>query len=136
MNTLTQRLEVLYERVNNRDIDGIFAMFADDAQYYDCSGFTVQGKAAMREGFIDSLEGMPDYTIGRVINVAESANAVIAEVELSGTHSGHYIGFPATGKALAWTCTAVYEFNDAGLMTREAYYYDTAGLFGQLSGGD
>jgi steroid delta-isomerase-like uncharacterized protein len=133
---LTQRLEQLYERVNARDVDGVFAMIADDGEFYDCSGYTVSGKAAMRASFEGSLEGMPDYRIERIINVAEAPNLVIAEVELSGTHLGTYFGFPATGKELRWTCSAVYEFNSDGLLQREAYYYDTAGLGTQLSSAD
>jgi predicted ester cyclase len=80
------------------------------------------------------FEGIPDNTITRTINLATGDRVLIGEFETSGTHLGTYHGFPATGRTITWTFTSVYEFDEAGLLKRQGYYYDTAGLAAQLSG--
>lgn len=132
--TTRERFDDYMAKISAQDIDAAFALIAEDAEFYDCSGETTTGKHDLREMAETLFAGIPDNTITRTINLAVSDGIVIGEFETSGTHTGTYKGHPPTGRRVTWLFTSVYEFDEAGLLKRQGYYYDTAGLAAKLSG--
>ena len=128
-----QTFQAYLERLNAKDLEGAFAFVAQDAVFEDCGDEPVRGKAALMEMAVSLFEGIPDNTITRTFHLVAGDRVILGEFESSGTHLGTYHGFPATGRTITWSFASVYEFDDEGLLTRQGYYYDTAGLAAQLS---
>lgn len=129
-----QSFEEYMARIDAKDLDGVFEMVAEDAEFHDCGDEPVRGKPALREMAESLFAGIPDNTITQTFNLISTDRVVMGEFETSGTHSGTYHGFPPTGRTITWSFASVYEFDEAGLLKRQAVYYDTAGLSEQLSG--
>jgi steroid delta-isomerase-like uncharacterized protein len=124
----------LIDFVASKDLDGLSALFADDAVFEDCSGERVQGRAGIRTMIAEMWAGMPDFRVDRVVHMGTDGNTVLAEFELAGTHQGEWLGYSPTGNELRWRCGVIYEIDNGGRIKREAYYYDTTGLDRALAG--
>jgi steroid delta-isomerase-like uncharacterized protein len=120
--------------VDEQDIEALDAMVDDDVEYHDVRYEPVIGKAAATEWGASLFGGMADIVRENIANLAVTGRCVIAEYEFSGTHTGTYLGFPATGKKIHWWGCAVYQFTDAGKLVHQTYYNDVEALESQLAG--
>ena len=55
----------------------------------------------------------------------------VGEGRFHGTHIGNFLGIPATGRPVKFRFTVFVTYRD-GLMVGERFYYDLAGLLGQV----
>jgi steroid delta-isomerase-like uncharacterized protein len=141
MNTVeqTQQTEMWIRRyldaIDGHDLAAADALVADDIEFHDCHYPPMRGKAEITEWAIGLWEGMPDSSRDRTVNLTVTGRIAIGEFEFSGTHTGTYLGYPATGKRVFWQSVIVYEFNEAGQLARQMYYNDAGALEAQLAGG-
>ena len=57
---------------------------------------------------------------------------MMAELVITGTQEGEYLGQPPSGRRVRGNTTGVWEISDEGLIRREAYYWDASTLADQL----
>ena len=59
-------------------------------------------------------------------------DAIIIEQVLSGTHSGKWHGFEATGKSFKINVCTIYRFDQSNLLKGENVYFDSFQILSQL----
>ena len=114
--------------------DGNFSVmseiFAPDFVRHDPNGNEIRGPA-QNEQFIRRMRAaFPDlhYTVGDVI---AGGDKVVARYQFDGTHLGDALGFPPTGKKVAYTGILIQRFVD-GKIVEQWTEADLLTLFQQL----
>lgn len=129
------RLAVVEEHVqqeNQHDLDGIMATFGEDAWYDDEPwGEHHDGRDGVRAYYEDLLRALPDLHID-IQRRHVTAEHVVLEVVISGTHTGQWRGLPGTGRHVEFPLCAVYAFDDRNKLAGERIYYDRATVLRQL----
>ena len=114
------------------DLEAVLGYYTDDVFFHDVTTDPCHGKEEMRDFMAIFYRGFPDLHI-EIREVISEGRMVAAEYDLLGTHTGEFLGNPATGRAFRIPALSVYEQQEDGpLFTRETVYYDSASLFGQL----
>ena len=115
--------------MNNKEIDVIESMLADDFEYVVPST-REQDWEGLKRVIAADTSGVPDaiFSIRRL--VAEG-DTVIAEYIWSGTHTGEYMGYPATNKRVTLPVVDIHEFED-GKVKLWIDYFNTIVLEQQL----
>lgn len=114
----------------------IVELYTEDAIFFDASGpETIVGRdRILQECFEPLFAAFPDFHCDhRVRHIVASGGVVLAELEIEGTHRGPFLGHDATGRLISWPTTGVWELSAAGLITREAYYWDRESVSSQLN---
>lgn len=92
------------------------------------------GDTAVREYYRDTRVAFPDQD-HEIIAVRHSADAVVVEFWLLGTHLGPLGAIPATGAAHRTRMTAYFVFDEDENLVSERIYFDTLSMLRQLIGG-
>lgn len=92
------------------------------------------GDAAVRGYYHDTRVAFPDQN-HEIIAVRHSADAVIVEFWLTGTHLGPLGAVPATGSRHRTRMSAYFVFDEHENLTIERIYFDTLSMVRQLIGG-
>jgi len=126
-------MDHVYRTVQARDLDGLVDLFSVDCVFIDVTQpEPSQGREAFRTYMEETFAGMPDFRPDRWTFVAEG-NRVAAELELTGTHLGTFMGYPPTGRVVRWAASAFYTLTpEHDQVVREVYYYDLPSLTSQL----
>lgn len=119
------------EAENELDFDTVIATFAHPRYELIPTGQVHDGEAAVREYFRESRTGFPDQR-NELIALYHADDAVIVEFWLLGTHRGPLMGMPPSGKEFRCRMTAIYLFDDRGLVC-ERVYFDAATMLRQLT---
>ncbi len=124
----------VYETVRRRDIDALVELFSDDCVFVDVAlSESAEGRAAFRAYMDETFAGMPDFR-PETWTFLEHGDRVAAELVLSGTHLGTFMGYPPTNRVVRWQASAFYTLTPAhDSVVREVYYYDLASLTSQLA---
>jgi hypothetical protein len=61
-----------------------------------------------------------------------SAESVVVEVIIHGTHLGSWRGLPATGRHIDFPLCGIYTFDGNNRLAGERIYYDRGAVLGQL----
>jgi steroid delta-isomerase-like uncharacterized protein len=132
---LGKRIRLVEEHVqaeNDHDLERIMTTFGDRARYEDQPWNELhEGPAGIRTYYTRLLAALPDLYIA-IERPHVTADDVILEVTITGTHRGPWRGLPATGRRVRIPLCAVYTFDDAGKLAGERIYYDRAAIFGQI----
>jgi predicted ester cyclase len=81
----------------------------------------------------ETFAGLPDFRPEAWTFIAEGDH-VAAELGLTGTHRGTFMGYPPTGRVVRWAASAFYTLSpEHDQVIREVYYYDLLSLTSQLS---
>ena len=115
---------------NRHDIKGVVATFAQP--HYDVAplGVPIDGAAAV-EGLLGALfTALPDFH-AEVTRLHHAADAVIAEVILTGTHQGDWLGIPASGRPVSVRCVSIFDF-DGDQLVNESLFFDNATVLTQI----
>jgi steroid delta-isomerase-like uncharacterized protein len=109
-------------------------LLADDCINHEQSNPELRGKDACKEWAIGvrqaNGQGFPDVEIRAEDYVAEG-DKVAKRWVLRGTHTGEYLGIPATGKTVTMRGITLYRLS--GGKVKEIYWnYDVFGLLQQL----
>ena len=123
---LARRAEEFRSASQDRDVERMLALFADDAQATMAPG-TFRGKAAIRKLFEWEVQLSPvatskDTGLGMVV----VGRSVVWERLVSETAEG----VPYTTDAVT-----ILEFDDAGLIRRYRSYYDKLAVMEQIAAG-
>jgi predicted ester cyclase len=92
------------------------------------------GDQAVRRYYRDTRVAFPDQH-HEIIALRHSADAVIVEFWLMGTHRGYLGKIPPTGQSFRVRVTALFIFDATETLVCERIYFDTLSLLKQLIGG-
>lgn len=109
------------EALARGDVDGVVASFAHPRMELIGPGRVLDGAEAMREYLNDRRRAFPDQHFD-VIGFHHSDRAVIAELWMSGTHSGEVNGVPPSGKRFRVRMASISEFDGEDLVNQRMYY--------------
>jgi steroid delta-isomerase-like uncharacterized protein len=90
-----------------------------------------RGPEAWREGFELMKHAFPDLQ-AHIEDLVAADDKVAVRLRFRGTHSGEFLGIPATGRAIEYVSHEFYRVAD-GLIAEEWICSDMATLFRQLS---
>lgn len=125
----------VYETVRARDLEGLAELFSEDCLFIDVTQpEPSQGRESFRAYMEETFVGMPDFRPETWTFLAEGDH-VAAELMLTGTHDGPFMGYAPTGRVVRWQASAFYTLTpEHDLVVREVYYYDLGSLTSQLAG--
>ena len=89
------------------------------------------GREVWRQGFEMMKHAFPDLQ-AHIEDIFGVQDKVAVRLRFRGTHSGEFLGFPATGRAIEYVSHEFYRVAD-GLIAEEWICSDMATLFRQLS---
>lgn len=119
---------------NAHDLDGTLATLHENCLFEDCAtGQVWHGRDGAADHYRQWWRCF-DVTVKRdehQIASWTSDSHFIAEATWRGTHTGDFLGVPATGKPVTQPFVVVVAFKD-GLMVGERFHYDLASLLRQL----
>ncbi len=118
----------MYEETNAGNGQFFFDLLADDYVDHNFDG----GKEAFMALYQTFYEAFPDLHFD-VTHVLADGDYVVARGVQTGTQTGTFMGMiPPTDKAVSWTGTAIFRFNDEGKIVERWQDLDQLGLFTQL----
>jgi steroid delta-isomerase-like uncharacterized protein len=133
----TQAAAALVERhlaaLNAHDLAGAGALLHEDVLYFDATlGDGQRGRAAAVDNILGTtLRAMPDLEWVLRSEPIASGDGVAYEWTLTGTHTGPWMGIPASNQRVEIQGMSVVRIRD-GLIVYKADYYDAATLNRQL----
>ena len=131
----TARIAAVREHVrleNLGDLQGILATFGDTAGYDDEAWDEHHvGREGVRGYYERLIEALPDLHI-EIKREHATAEGVVLEVIIRGTHLGEWRGLPPTGRRLEFPVCAIYTFDGEGKLAGERAYYDRASVLRQV----
>ena len=134
--TLRAREKVVLDHFHDevrQEWDDVLATFPHP-RYELIAMMTVHdGDAAVRRYYDDTRTAFPDQD-HEIIAVRHSADAVIVEFWLVGTHRGPLNGIPATGGRFRVRMTGYFLFDEEENLVCERIYFDRLTMFTQLLG--
>ena len=135
MADLAARMRLVDEHVaceNRHDLDGVLATFGVGAMYEDAPwSERHEGRDGVRAYYESLLAAMPDLRI-EVLRRVASAEAIVLEVVIHGTHLGAWRGLSPTGRTLAFPLCGIYTFDADDRLVGERIYYDRATVLQQI----
>jgi steroid delta-isomerase-like uncharacterized protein len=128
-----RRDKVIREHVeaeNRHDVEAAIGTF--HRPFYDvvAMGAVNDGAASVRDLLQGLFVGFPDFRAS-IGSTYHAADAVVVEMELTGTHKGPWAGVPPTGKSIRLRSAAIFKF-DQDRLVGETVYFDLATLMRQL----
>ncbi|MBO0807335.1 MAG: ester cyclase [Actinobacteria bacterium] len=90
-----------------------------------------QGAEAWRQGFEMMRHAFPDLQ-ARIEDIVAAGDKVAVRLRFRGTHTGEFLGIPATGRAIEYVSHEFYRVT-GGLIAEEWICSDMATLLRQLS---
>jgi steroid delta-isomerase-like uncharacterized protein len=132
---VARRLERVREHIrleNRHDLAAVMETFGPVARYDDEPWDEhYDGRDRVRSFYEQLFRALPDVEID-VRGEHASAEAVVVECVIRGTHRGAWRGLPATGRRIALPLCGVYTFGPDDALAGERIYYDRATLLRQL----
>lgn len=119
------------ESENVHDFDATLATFSHPRYELVATGQVHDGEAEVREYFRVSRTAFPDQR-NELISLRHADDAVIVELWLLGTHVGRLGVLEPTGRAFRSRMTAIFVFDDAGIVC-ERVYFDSGSILRQLT---
>jgi predicted ester cyclase len=116
---------------NAHDFDTTLATFSHPRYELIATGQVHDGEAEVREYFRASRAAFPDQR-NELISLRHADDAVIVELWLLGTHTGRLGGLEPTGRAFRTRMSAIFVFDDAGIVC-ERVYFDSGSILRQLT---
>lgn len=124
-------LRRMYELINAHDVDGFGDMLADDFVEHE----ETPGLAPTREGVKDFfrmyIAAFPDLRFDAE-DVLPSGDKVVGRIRATGTHTGDFMGIPATGKAVSVGAVDIIRFGEDGLAREHWGVFDAMAMMQQL----
>ena len=132
--TNRELLDHYVERYNAGDLDGVMALYADDAVQGIPDG-TFKGREAIRERLAMELAACPDV-VHSVRSFVSDGDFFADEWTFAGTHSGPFVmpdgtEVPPTGKRLEVKGMEVVALRD-GTIVLNTLYYDMLTVVAQM----
>jgi steroid delta-isomerase-like uncharacterized protein len=120
------------EAENRHDYDTVLATFAHPRYELMATGQVFDGEAEVRRYFEVSRTSFPDQR-NELVSLRSSADAVVVELDLLGTHDGPLRGIEPTGRTFRSRMCALFIFEDGGDgIVCERVYFDSGDILRQL----
>jgi steroid delta-isomerase-like uncharacterized protein len=121
-----------FQAFNAGDAGGCLALAAPDL-ISNLAGLPEpqHGRDAWRQGFEMMLRAFPGLQ-AHIEDIVAAGDKVAVRVRFRGTHSGEFLGIPATGRTIDYVSHEFYRIAD-GLIAEEWICSDMATLLRQLS---
>ncbi len=122
----------VYAAYNPRDIEKFLSFHTDDVvvESVVLDAPVAHGKDELRALENSYFKAFPDLKI-EVTSCFAVGNRQCEEFIFTGTHTGDFMGIPATGKGLSVRGVSIREFRD-GKTSKVSHYYDLATFMHQL----
>lgn len=115
---------------DRRDSEALTLRHAEDGTVISPIFRTVHGRADILASYVSLFTTFPDWRyVGEQLLV--DGDAVAQEFSVHATHSGTFMGLPASGRAFDIRGVRLFRMKD-GLIAHERRYYDFTGLLIQL----
>src|SRR2546423_2243231 len=118
------------ESENRQEFDVTLATFDHPRYELIPTGEGIDGTEAVAAYYRETPDAFPDQR-NPVLALHHPDDAVLLELELTGTHRGDFRGLPATGRSFRCRMLAVFLFEDDRL-TCERVYFDQNTILRQL----
>ncbi|MER5757857.1 ester cyclase [Streptomyces sp. NPDC002082] len=119
------------EVVNGGDLDAIDELWASDMIWRGGSLGEYRGIGAYKQFMAANAGGAFTGMRLDITQVVADGDTVVLLFTNSGTHTGAFLGAPATGKHAVWLGTGVYRIED-GKIAEATFAEDILGLLLQL----
>jgi steroid delta-isomerase-like uncharacterized protein len=117
---------------NRHDLEAVMGTFGEAPEYEDTPwGEHHTGRDGVRTYYEELLRALPDLHID-IQRRHVTAEHVMLEVVITGTHTGSWRGLPGTGRRVEFPLCAVYSFDAEDKLAGERIYYDRATVLRQL----
>jgi steroid delta-isomerase-like uncharacterized protein len=121
-----------FEAFNGGDADQCLAFAAPDLVINLAELPEPQhGHEVWRQGFELMKRAFPDLQ-AHVEDIFGAEDKVAVRLRFRGTHSGEFLGVPATGRSVEYVSHEIYRVDD-GIIAEEWICSDMASLLGQIS---
>jgi steroid delta-isomerase-like uncharacterized protein len=124
-------LQGFYDSVNAGDVDGFGELLADDFVEHEETPGLAPTREGVKEFFRMFIAAFPDLRMTPE-DVLASGDKVVARVRVTGTHTGEFMGIPATGKGIAVQAIDIVRFGDDGLAREHWGVFDAMAMMQQL----
>lgn len=121
----------LYDAINAGDLDGFGALLADDFVEHEVTPGLAPTKDGVLAFFRMQLAAFPDMRMQVEDVIADGAKAAV-RVRYTGTHSGEFMGMPATGKGVDASLIDVFVIGDDGLVHEHWGVMDSLAMMQQI----
>ena len=122
----------MYTAWNAGDADAVASLYAEDATSVDLtSGVTLKGRDALRDSAAERIRAFTGLSIVNPLHLIDGHQSASRWI-MSGTHSGDYMGLPATGRSIKVDGASFSEFDDRALITHVTVYVDVPAILRQL----
>jgi steroid delta-isomerase-like uncharacterized protein len=113
------------------------AVYAADAVFVQpgSAGWVEHKKDDIQKNLEGLFKAFPDVKL-TATRTFMKGNSVAIEGVMTGTHTGEFMGHPATNKKMGGRYISIMWFNDAGQIAKEHLYHDHAAMLGHLGHGD
>jgi len=115
---------------NRHDFEATMKTFHRPRYELVATGDVYDGAEAVARYFAETRTAFPDQR-NRLIKLHHADDAVVAELDLMGTHRGPYRGLPPTGRAFTCRVVALFLF-EADRLVCERVYFDAGTILRQL----
>jgi steroid delta-isomerase-like uncharacterized protein len=124
-------LREMYGRINAHDVGGFCDYLADDFVEHEVAPGLAPTKEGVRQFFTIYITGFPDLRFDAE-DIIASGDKVVARVRCTGTHTGDFMGMPATGKGVTVEAIDIIRFGDDGLAREHWGVFDALAMMQQL----
>jgi steroid delta-isomerase-like uncharacterized protein len=107
----------LGELIGSGEIDRLHEVFADDVIDHDPAPGQEPGAEGIKTFWRTFLTGFPDAQLSPQVLSADDEHVTVV-LDITGTHSGEFLGHPATGKRITVRGIQVGRFEDGKLVER------------------
>ncbi len=97
MTTEHDLVDIYVKMINSHDPDQVDRFVADD--YVNHNAYVADGREGNREWWTAFFTGLPDVTV-TMEDLVVSGDRVVGRFTYRGTHSGNFVGVPASGNAV------------------------------------
>ena len=123
----------VFELANQRELDAAFELYAEDYIYHGPGDQEVRGRDGIRGLWEVFLKAFPDLTF-TIDDVVTQGDKLALRWTVRGTHTGEFLGIPASNKKISLPTIEIFRIADGQLV--EAWdQWDRMHLMQQIGGG-
>jgi steroid delta-isomerase-like uncharacterized protein len=118
------------DRINAKDLDGALTLFGPNYVEHAVYPGMPSGVESVRVFLSMLFAGFPDAHT-TVLDTIAGRDKVVVRASSEGTHTGPFLGIPATGKHAKWSFIDIHRIAD-GKIVEHWVEVDTMGMMQQL----
>ena len=127
----TDAMRRAYDLLNAGDLDGFAELLSDDFVEHEATPGLEPTKGGVVQFFAMYRAGFPDLRF-EPQKFFSNGDTVAVYFRSTGTHSGEFMGMPATGKSIDVHGVDIVRFDDDGVGREHWGVFDAMGMMQQL----